>query len=337
MTDTFKALILEDTPDGPRATIRPLQLDDLPAGEVLLRVHYSGLNYKDGMILQGQGNLVRDYPHVPGIDLAGTVLESADPRYRPGDPVVLTGYRVGETHWGGYAERARVQADWLVPLPAGYNARQAMAAGTAGFTAMLAIQALEDHGLQPEAGEVLVTGASGGVGSIAVRLLARLGYTVTAVTGRAENADYLHRLGASTILPRADLADAPTKPLLCERWAGCVDTVGGDMLAHVLAGMGYGTSVAACGLAGGPQLKTTVLPFLLRGINLLGIDSVLCPTERRRETWERLAALLPGHDLEAMATEIGLDDLPHYGEQILAGQIRGRTVVRLDPQVAGDS
>lgn len=328
MTDTFRGLLLEQGPDGPKATVRTLDLHDLPAGEVLLQVHYSGLNYKDGMILQGQGNLVREYPHVPGIDLAGTVLESADPRYRPGDPVVLTGYRVGETHWGGYAERARVRADWLIPQPPGLGPRQAMAAGTAGFTAMLAVQALEDHGLQPTAGEVLVTGASGGVGSIAVRLLARLGYTITAVTGRPENADYLHGLGATHILPRAELAEAPSRPLLSERWAGCVDTVGGDMLAHVLAGMGYGRSVAACGLAGGPQLQTTVLPFLLRGINLLGIDSVLCPTEPRRAAWERLATLLSRDDLDAITTEIGLDDLPQYGERILAGQVRGRTVVR---------
>ncbi|WP_018938116.1 MULTISPECIES: MDR family oxidoreductase [unclassified Thioalkalivibrio] len=330
MTESFKALLLEPQPDGPVATIRTLTLDDLPAGEVLLQVHYSGLNYKDGMILQGRGNLVRDYPHVPGIDLAGTVLESSDPRYRPGDPVVLTGYRVGEAHWGGYAQRARVRGDWLIAQPPGYSARQAMAAGTAGFTAMLAVQALEDHGLQPSTGEVLVTGASGGVGSIAVRLLARLGYTVTAVTGRPENANYLHQLGASAIVAREALADAPAKPLLGERWAGCVDTVGGDMLAHVLAGMAYGRSVAACGLAGGAQLQTTVLPFLLRGINLLGIDSVLCPAERRRGTWERLAALLPGDDLDAITSEIGLEDLPDYGESILKGQIRGRTVVRLD-------
>lgn len=330
MTTPFKALLLEQQPDGPEATVRTLTRDDLPAGEVLLQVRYSGLNYKDGMILQGLGNLVRDYPHVPGIDLAGTVLESADPRYRPGDPVVLTGYRVGETHWGGYAQRARVRGDWLIPQPAGYSARQSMAAGTAGFTAMLAVQALEDHGLQPDAGEVLVTGASGGVGSIAVRLLARLGYTVTAVTGRPENADYLHQLGAHTIIAREELADTPTKPLLAERWAGCVDTVGSDMLAHVLAGMAYGRSVAACGLAGGPQLQTTVLPFLLRGINLLGIDSVLCPAEQRLAAWERLATLLPGDDLDAITTEIGLEDLPHYGEQILKGRIRGRTVVCLD-------
>ena len=334
MTESFKALLLEQQPDGPEATIRTLSLDDLPAGEVLLRVHYSGLNYKDGMILQGQGNLVREYPHVPGIDLAGTVLESADPRFAPGDSVVLTGHRVGEIHWGGYAERARVRADWLIPKPTGYSTRQAMAAGTAGFTAMLAIQALEDHGLRPDAGDILVTGASGGVGSIAVCLLARLGYTVTAVTGRPENRDYLHRLGATQTLPRSELAQTPPKPLLGERWAGCVDTVGGDMLAHVLAGMAYGCSVAACGLAGGAQLRTTVLPFLLRGVNLLGIDSVLCPTERRRGTWERLATLLPGDDLDAITAEIGLDDLPYFAGQILAGQIRGRTVVRLDPEDA---
>lgn len=330
MSETFKALLLEQGSPQPEVQVRDLAIEDLPAGDVLVQVHYSGLNYKDGMILQGLGNLVRDYPHVPGIDLAGTVLESEDPRHQPGDPVLLTGYRVGETHWGGYAQRARVQGDWLVPQPEGYSARQAMAVGTAGFTAMLAIQALEDRGLQPDDGEILVTGASGGVGSIAVRLLARLGYRVTAVTGRSENTDYLQALGAHTVLPRDELAAAPDKPLLRERWVGCIDSVGGDTLAHVLATLAYGRSVAACGLAGGPQLQTTVLPFLLRGINLLGIDSVMCPAPRRRASWSRLAQLLPGADLDALTTEISLDDLPHYGERILKGQVRGRTVVRLD-------
>jgi acrylyl-CoA reductase (NADPH) len=328
--EDFKALVLEEGPDGPVPSIRTLPLSDLPEGDVLVRVSHSGLNYKDGMILKGLGRLVRQYPHVPGIDLAGTVVTSTDGHYQPGDPVLLTGWRVGESHWGGYAQLARVRGDWLVPLPEGFTARQAMAVGTAGFTAMLAVQALEDHGLTPESGDVLVTGASGGVGSVAVALLARLGHTVTAVTGRPENTDYLQRLGASTIAERASLAEAPAKPLLGERWAGCVDAVGGDMLAHVLAEMRYGSSVAACGLAGGPGLRTTVLPFLLRGVNLLGIDSVMCPREPRIAAWDRLTDLLSLDLLDSLTTEIILADLPRYAELILEGKVRGRTVVVLD-------
>ncbi|WP_018937030.1 MDR family oxidoreductase [Thioalkalivibrio sp. ALJ24] len=331
MQSSFKALVLEQQENGPVASIRELTNEDLPAGDVLVQVEYSSLNYKDGMILNGRGGLVRHYPHVAGIDLAGTVLESSDPRHRPGDAVILTGHRVGETHWGGYAQRARLHGDWLIPRPAGYSARQAMAAGTAGLTAMLAVQALDDHGLHPDAGKVLVTGASGGVGSLAVRLLARLGYTVAAVTGRRENVNYLHQLGAQEVLPREELATGPAKPLLSERWAGCVDTVGGDTLAHVLAGMAYGRSVAACGLAGGAELHTTVLPFLLRGISLLGIDSVLCPADRRLAAWERLGETLPGPELDAITHEIGLDEVPAHAERILQGQVRGRVVVRLDP------
>jgi acrylyl-CoA reductase (NADPH) len=330
MKDDFEALVLEEGPNGPVSEVRKLSVSDLPEGDVLVRVSHSGLNYKDGMVLKGLGRLVRSYPHVPGIDLAGTVMESGDGRYRPGDTVLLTGWRVGEAHWGGFAQLARVQGDWLVPLPRGFTARQAMAVGTAGFTAMLAVQALEDHGLSPESGQVLVTGASGGVGSVAVTLLARLGYTVVAVTGRPDNVEYLKRLGASAIVARRELAEPPGKALLSERWAGCVDVVGGAMLAHVLAEMSYGASVAACGLAGGPALNTTVVPFLLRGVNLLGIDSVLCPTAVRPSTWGRLAELLPRDLLEGMTTEIGLRDLPVYADRILAGQVRGRVVVALD-------
>lgn len=329
MTERFQALLLEHDGARPEAVIRELTTSDLPPGEVLVEVRYSALNYKDGMILKGLGNLVQAYPHVPGIDLAGTVLESVDPRYRPGDRVLLTGFRVGEIHWGGYAQRARVQADWLVPQPAAYTARQAMAAGTAGFTAMLAIQALEEHGLEPAAGEVLVTGASGGVGSLTVLLLASLGHNVTAVTGHPENTSYLQTLGATSVLPRQALGSAPAKPLLGERWAGCVDTVGGDMLAHVLAGTAYGRSVAACGLAGGSELQTTVFPFLLRGVNLLGVDSVMYPQERRCNVWQRLATLLPGAQLDAITSEVGLEALAESAERILNGDLRGRTVVRL--------
>ena len=328
--ERFEALILDEGPEGPVPSVRTLPLSDLPDGDVLVRVSHSGLNYKDGMILKGLGRLVRQYPHIPGIDLAGTVVSSTDGRYKPGDTVLLTGWHVGESHWGGYAELARVHGDWLVPLPKGFTPRQAMAVGTAGFTAMLAVQALEDHGLTPESGEVLVTGASGGVGSLAVALLARLGHTVAAVTGRSENTEYLRQLGASTIAERASLAGAPAKPLLGERWAGCVDAVGGDMLAHVLAQMRYGSSVAACGLAGGPALNTTVLPFLLRGVNLLGIDSVMCPRETRIAAWERLTDLLSADQLDSMTTEIALGDLPRYADRILEGQVRGRAVVVLE-------
>jgi len=330
----FEALVLDEGPDGPVPSVRTLPLSDLPEGDVLVRISHSGLNYKDGMILKGVGRLVRQYPHVPGIDLAGTVVTSTDGRYQPGDAVVLTGWRVGESHWGGYAQLARVRGDWLVPLPKGFTARQAMAVGTAGFTAMLAVQALEDHGLTPGSGEVLVTGASGGVGSVAVALLAQLGHTVTAVTGRPENTEYLQQLGASTIVERASLAEAPAKPLLGERWAGCVDAVGGDMLAHVLAEMRYGSSVAACGLAGGPALRTTVLPFLLRGVNLLGIDSVMCPRETRIAAWGRLTDLLSLDLLDSLTTEISLADLPRYADLILQGQVRGRAVVVLDQGIA---
>ena len=330
MSETFKALVLEEGKKAPVASLRQLEQAGLPDGEVLVRVSHSSLNYKDGMILKGLGRLARKYPHVPGIDLAGAVLESSDGRYRPGDAVVLTGWRVGEAHWGGYAQLARVKADWLVPLPDGLSPKQAMAVGTAGFTAMLAVQALEDHGLLAgEAEEVLVTGASGGVGSVAVALLARLGFHVAAVTGRPENQGYLEDLGARTVVPRQALSGAPGKPLLSERWAGCVDSVGGDMLAHVLAEMRYGGSVAACGLAGGATLNTTVLPFLLRGVNLLGIDSVMCGFESRVRVWQRLARLLPGSALEAMTTEIELAQLPDYADRILNGKLRGRTVVVL--------
>jgi len=330
MSERFKALVLEEGKKAPVVSLRELERADLPDGEVLVRVSHSSLNYKDGMILKGLGRLARKYPHVPGIDLAGAVLESSDDRYRPGDAVVLTGWRVGEAHWGGYAQLARVKADWLVPLPDDLSPRQAMAVGTAGFTAMLAVQALEDHGLLAgEAEEVLVTGASGGVGSVAVALLACLGFHVAAVTGRPENQGYLEDLGARTVVPRQALSGAPGKPLLSERWAGCVDAVGGDMLAHVLAEMRYGGSVAACGLAGGAALNTTVLPFLLRGVNLLGIDSVMCGFESRVRVWQRLARVLPGSALEAMTTEIELAQLPDYADRILKGQLRGRTVVVL--------
>lgn len=327
----FQALLVDKLADGQvQAMVTTLEDSALPAeGNVTVRVEYSTVNYKDGLCITGGGGLVRSYPHVPGIDFAGTVETSDDPRYKPGDKVVLTGWRVGEVWWGGYAEKARVKADWLVPLPAGLTTRQAMAVGTAGFTAMLAVMALEAHGLTPAKGEVLVTGAAGGVGSVATAILAKRGYTVAAVTGRPEQAEYLTSLGASRIVPRADLSEAPTRPLDKETWAGCVDNVGGPMLARVLSQMKYNGSIAAVGLAGGANLPTTVIPFLLRGVNLLGIDSVMKPYADRLIAWERIAQDLPLDKLEAMIVPAKLDDLPELGKAILAGQTRGRVVVEL--------
>ena len=324
----FNALVVEKAEDGAvTQTIRPLAFSDLPEGEVVVDVEYSTLNYKDGLCLTGKGGLVRNYPHVPGIDYAGTVSESADARYKPGDKVVLTGWRVGEVVWGGYAQKARAKADWLVPLPEGLTTRQAMAVGTAGFTAMLAVMALEAHGLKPGAGPVLVTGAAGGVGSVAVAILAKLGHEVAAVTGRPETADYLKSLGASQIVAREEIAEAPAKPLEKETWAGCVDAVGGAMLARVLTQLKYGGSAAAVGLAGGAALPATVVPFLLRGVNLLGIDSVMQPYAPRVAAWKRVAADLPMDKLEEMVHPASLKDLPALGAAILKGGVQGRVVV----------
>jgi acrylyl-CoA reductase (NADPH) len=304
-----------------------LTLDDLPEGEVTVAVEYSTLNYKDGLCIGPGGGLVRKYPHVPGVDFAGTVEASDDPRYKPGDRVVLTGWRVGEAHWGGYAERARVKADWLVPLPEGIGTREAMAIGTAGLTAMLAVMALEAHGLEPGHGPVLVTGAAGGVGSVAVALLAGLGHEVAAVTGRPETEAYLRDLGATRIVPRDEINEVTKKPLESETWAGCVDAVGGVMLTRVLKQLKYRCSAAAVGLAGGADMPASVIPFLLRGVNLLGIDSVLQPYENRVRAWERLARDLPMDKLTSMIRPAVLADLPELGAAILKGQVRGRVVV----------
>ncbi|MCV6598792.1 MAG: oxidoreductase [Mangrovicoccus sp.] len=328
----FKALIMRQGEDGlANASIEQLNDADLPAGDVTIDVAYSTVNYKDGLCLSPKGGgLVRNYPHVPGIDFAGTVSASEDSRYKPGDQVVLTGWRVGEVHWGGYGQKARVKADWLVPLPDGVTARQAMAVGTAGFTAMLAVMALQDHGLAPDRGPVLVTGAAGGVGSVASAILAHLGYEVAGVTGRPETADYLKDLGVQQIVPRAEINETVKRPLETETWAGCVDAVGGDMLARVLGQMKYGGSVAAVGLAGGAALPATVIPFLLRGVNLLGIDSVMQPYDNRLRAWQRIATDLPMDKLEAMVVPATLEDLPKLGADILAGQIKGRVVVDLN-------
>ncbi len=324
----FKALIIDKSDAGDvTASVQTLDDDRLPAGNVTVAIEYSTLNYKDGLCMSSGGGLVRNYPHVPGIDFAGTVEKSADPRYSPGDKVVLTGWRVGEAHWGGYATKAQVNADWLVPLPDGLTTRQAMAVGTAGFTAMLAVMALEDQGLAPGAGEVLVTGAAGGVGSVAVAILSRLGYPVAAVTGRPETEPYLTALGASRIIPRADLAETVKRPLEAETWAGCVDSVGGAMLARVLGQMKYGASVASVGLAGGAQLPATVIPFLLRGVNLLGIDSVMRPYSDRVRAWSRISRDLPMETLESMVQTATLADMPDLGTAILKGQVQGRVVV----------
>ncbi len=329
MADQFPALVLTDDDGKVASAIRDIGDDELPEGDVTVRVTYSGLNYKDGMIVNGIGRLVRDYPHVPGIDFAGVVESSGNDRYKPGDQVILTGWRVGEVHWGGYAGKARVKADWLVPLPDGLTDKQAMAIGTAGFTSMLCVASLEDHGITPDSGTVLVTGAAGGVGSVAVSILAKRGYTVAGSTGRAEHADYLRSLGASEIIDRTELSEPSKRPLEAERFAGTVDTVGGTTLARVLAQTTYGGSVAACGLAGGANFESTVLPFLLRGVNLLGIDSVMQPYDNRVRVWQRLVDDLPIDRLDALTGEIGLADLPQAANEILKGQVRGRLVVKL--------
>lgn len=330
MMHSFDALVLSQHADGSvHPAIQQLTPDDLPAGDVLVQVSHSGLNYKDGLAVTNTGKIVRSFPMVPGIDFAGTVVASQSPAYAVGDAVVLTGWGVGERHWGGFAGMARVSADWLVPLPAGLTPKQAMGIGTAGFTAMLSVLALEEHGVTPAAGEVVVTGAAGGVGSIAIALLAQLGYRVVASTGRTEQHAYLHELGAAECIGREVLSAASKRPLESSRWAGAVDTVGGDTLAGILRTMNVGGSVAACGLAGGIHLNTTVMPFILRGVNLLGIESVNCPLPRRLLAWERLVRDLPLAKLEAMIETARLADVPRLAAAIVAGQVRGRIVIEL--------
>ena len=324
----FNALVVNKGDDEKTsAAVEKVSIDQLPEGNVTVAVEYSTVNYKDGLCIGPGGGLVRNYPHVPGIDFSGIVEASDDDRYSPGDKVVLTGWRVGEVHWGGYSQKAKVNADWLVPLPNSISSRQAMAIGTAGLTAMLAILALEDHGLKHLEAPVLVTGASGGVGSVATAILSNLGYEVAAVTGRPESSDYLKSLGASNIVSREELNEVTKRPLEKETWSGCVDTVGGEMLARVFGQMLYGSSVAAVGLAGSAKLPATVIPFILRGVNLLGIDSVMQPYQNRLNAWERLASDLPMDKLEAMITPATLSDLPRLGAYILKGQVRGRVVV----------
>ena len=323
----FKALLLTKTDDAPlSAAVTDLDEDRLPAGDVLVQVASSTLNYKDALAITGKAPVVRSYPMVPGIDLAGMVVESSDQRYRPGDPVLLNGWGVGESHWGGLAQRARVKADWLLPLPGGMTPSQAMAIGTAGYTAMLCVMALQQNGVATDRGPVLVTGANGGVGSIAIALLSRLGFTVHAATGRPHEADHLKALGASEVIDRSTL-NAPGKPLQKERWAAAIDSVGSHTLVNVCAGIKYGGVVAACGLAQGMDFPGTVAPFILRGVTLAGVDSVMAPYARRAKAWDRLAREMP-HDLLARNTEtIGLADAPAVAARLLAGEVRGRVVV----------
>jgi len=323
----FRALVIDNNGGTVSASLQNVSEASLPAGNVIVAVEYSTVNYKDGLVVTGAGGLVKRYPHVPGVDFAGQVLESRHPAYRQGDRVVLTGWRVGEVQWGGLAQKASVDGDWLVPVPADLSTRQAMAVGTAGLTAMLAVMALEAHDLHPRSGEVLVTGAAGGVGSAAIAILAKRGYQVVASTGRADTHEYLKSLGATAVIDRSSFAEPAKRPLEGERWAGCIDAVGGNTLARVLAQTRYAGSVAAVGLAGGSKLEHTVIPFLLRGVNLLGIDSVMCPMKRRIEAWTRLRADLPLDKLEAMTAEVKLDEVPGIAAQILKGGIRGRVVV----------
>ncbi|NCN70289.1 MAG: oxidoreductase [Betaproteobacteria bacterium] len=323
----FKALLLDNTPDF-RVGITPLDESRLPAGDVTVALNYSTLNYKDALAITNKGPVVRQWPMVAGIDGAGTVLESSHPNWKVGDQVVHNGWGVGETRWGCLAEKARLQGDWLVRLPGAFTPRQAMSIGTAGYTAMLCVLALEDHGLQPGQGDVLVTGATGGVGSVAVALLAKLGYTVVAATGKASEEAYLKNLGAASIIDRADLS-APGKPLQKERWVAVVDAVGSHTLANALAQTRYGGVVAACGLAQGMDLPTSVMPFILRGVTLAGVDSVMAPLAKRQRAWDRLARDLDLTRLESMVHEVALQDCVAQAQALMAGQVRGRVVVKI--------
>jgi acrylyl-CoA reductase (NADPH) len=324
---TFKAIVIEKAESGTKAALTDFDEANLMDGDVTVRVEYSTLNYKDGLALTGKAPVVRRFPMIAGIDFAGTVEASSHPAWKVGDKVILDGWGCGETHLGGFAGKARVKGDWLVPLPASMSAREAMAIGTAGYTAMLAVMALERHGLKPEQGPIVITGAAGGVGSVAIALLAKRGFTVHAVTGRPAEADYLKGLGAAEIIERKELA-GPPKPLAKERWAGGVDAVGSATLANVLSMTRYGGAVAACGLAGGMDLPASVAPFILRGVCLYGIDSVMCPLPRRKEAWKALETGLDRQKLAAMTREIGLSEVIGVAPDILAGQVRGRIVVK---------
>lgn len=325
---TFKAILIEKAEQGPRAAVRELDEAQLPDGDVLVRVEASTLNYKDALAITGTSPVVRSFPMVAGIDFAGSVEHSEHPRWRHGDRVILNGWGLGETRWGGLSQLARVKGDWLVGLPEGFNAAQAMAIGTAGYTAMLCVLALERHGLKPGDGDVLVTGANGGVGTVAIALLGRLGYRVVASTGRLQEAEFLRSLGATDVMDRAELA-APSRPLGKERWAGAIDVAGGHTLANVCAGLRYGGAVAACGLAQGMEFPATVAPFILRGVTLYGIDSVMAPLARREEAWRRLRQDLDTDKLASLSSTVDIEQAMTLAPQLLAGQVRGRLIVDL--------
>ncbi|GGI26549.1 acrylyl-CoA reductase (NADPH) [Bradyrhizobium guangdongense] len=325
---TFKAIRIDKADKGTTTQLTQFDEAELMEGDVTVRVEWSTLNYKDGLALTGKAPVVRRSPMIAGIDFAGTVEASSHPQWKAGDKVVCTGWGMGETHLGAYAEKARVKGDWLVALPQGLSARDAMAIGTAGFTAMLSVLALEKHGVSPKSGPVVVTGAAGGVGSVATAVLSKLGYHVIASTGRASEADYLKSLGAAEVIDRNELS-APAKPLAKERWAGGVDSVGSTTLANLLSMTKYGGAIAACGLAAGMDLPSSVAPFILRGVCLLGIDSVMCPIEPRKAAWQRLASDLDRTKLAEITKEIPLDQVPEWGAKILAGQVRGRIVVKI--------
>jgi acrylyl-CoA reductase (NADPH) len=326
----FRALVLDLVDDRVVAEVKQLGVDDLPQEDVLIAVEYSSLNYKDGMAVTGTGKIIRTFPMVPGIDLAGKVIASSSDSYKPDDRVILTGWGVGERHWGGFSQQAKARPEWLVPMPDGLDSRKAMLIGTAGLTAMLCVMTLEESGVTPAMGPVLVTGASGGVGSIAVKLLADLGYEVAAVTGRSSSHDYLKGLGASKIISRDEMS-AEARPLESQIWAGAVDTVGGDILARILAETKYGGTVSCCGLASSFNLHTTVMPFILRSVSLRGNDSVSCPVERRTKAWQRLASDLPDSAYDTIGRIVGLDQVPQVAQEIIAGQVRGRVLI--DPNL----
>jgi len=325
---TFKAIRIDKADKGTTAALAQFDEAELMEGDVTVRVEWSALNYKDGLAVTGKAPVVRRFPMIAGVDLAGTVEQSSHPQWRAGDKVICTGWGMGETHLGAYAEKARVKGDWLVRLPKGMSTREAMAIGTAGFTAMLSVLALEKHGLTPNHGPVVVTGAAGGVGSVATAVLAKLGFHVVASTGRLSEADYLRGLGAAEVIDRSELS-GPAKPLAKERWAGGVDSVGSTTLANVLSMTKYAGAIAACGLAAGMDLPTSVAPFILRGVSLLGIDSVMCPIDMRNTAWSRLASDLDPTKLTEITHEIGLDQVIDHGAKILAGQVRGRIVVKI--------
>ncbi len=330
MSEKFNALVVDKQDEDLSVDVKELTFQDLPEGEVLIRVHYSGINYKDSLAANPNGNIVKDYPFVPGIDLAGVVVSSDDPQFKEGDKVIATSYEIGVSHFGGYSEYARILSEWIAPLPVGLSLKEAMIIGTAGFTAALSVQRLEENNLIPEKGKVLVTGATGGVGSFAVSILASLGYQVEASSGKESEHDYLRRLGADTIISREEVYDGKLRALGKQKWVAAVDPVGGEPLASVLSQIQYGGSVAVSGLTAGTKLPSTIFPFILRGVNLLGIDSVYCPMETRVKAWQRLATEIKPTNLEAFVSkEVSLEELPYVLPTLLKGQVRGRMLVKL--------